>query len=59
MNFQPFRAMDEGWAEFKCFSLQFLLPLLIEKLDSELQSAKLDSLQTLVRRDPLLLSAYS
>lgn len=31
----------------KCFSLQFLLPLLIEKLDSELQSAKLDSLQTL------------
>ena len=32
------------------FSLfQFLLPLIIEKLDSDVQSAKLDSLQTLVR----------
>lgn len=29
--------------------LQFLLPLIIEKLDSDVQSAKLDSLQTLVR----------
>lgn len=28
---------------------QFLLPLIIEKLDSDVQSAKLDSLQTLVR----------
>lgn len=33
-----------------CLSpLQFLLPLIIEKLDSDVQSAKLDSLQTLVR----------
>lgn len=35
-----------------CFdgvSLQFLLPLIIEKLDSDVQSAKLDSLQTLVK----------
>lgn len=39
--------------------LQFLLPLLIEKLDSDLQSAKLDSLQTLVRRDPPLPLAHS
>jgi len=39
--------------------LQFLLPLLIEKMDSDLQSAKLDSLQTLVRRDPPLPSAHS
>ncbi|NWY64296.1 MMS19 protein, partial [Erithacus rubecula] len=30
-----------------CQFAEFLLPLLIEKLDSELQSAKLDSLQTL------------
>lgn len=29
--------------------LQFLLPLIIEKLDSDVQSAKLDSLQTLVK----------
>lgn len=33
--------------------LQFLLPLLIEKLDSDVQSAKLDSLQTLVRNSSL------
>lgn len=39
--------------------LQFLLPLLIEKMDSDLQSAKLDSLQTLVRRHPSLPSAHS
>lgn len=35
-----------------CFDgvlLQFLLPLIIEKLDSDVQSAKLDSLQTLVK----------
>lgn len=36
--------------------LQFLLPLVIEKLDSDVQSAKLDSLQTLVRS---LLSAVA
>lgn len=33
-----------------CYPLQFLLPLIIEKLDSDVQSAKLDSLQTLVRK---------
>lgn len=31
---------------------QFLLPLLIEKVDSEILSAKLDSLQTLVSDFP-------
>lgn len=31
------------------FFLQFLLPLIIEKLDSDVQSSKLDSLLTLVR----------
>lgn len=31
---------------------QFLLPLLIEKVDSEILSAKLDSLQTLVSVSP-------
>lgn len=35
--------------------LQFLLPLLIEKVDSEILSAKLDSLQTLVSRIQLSL----
>lgn len=38
------------------YPLQFLLPLIIEKLDSDVQSAKLDSLQTLVREKSLLLS---
>lgn len=35
--------------------LQFLLPLIIEKLDSDVQSAKLDSLQTLVRKTKQIL----
>lgn len=34
---------------------QFLVPLLIEKLDSDVQNAKVDSLQTLVKHIP----AYS
>uniref|UniRef100_A0A667YA59 MMS19 nucleotide excision repair protein n=1 Tax=Myripristis murdjan TaxID=586833 RepID=A0A667YA59_9TELE len=36
---------------------EFLLPLIIEKLDSDVQSAKLDSLQTLVRKS-LALSVF-
>lgn len=44
---------------FNHLFLQFLLPLLIEKMDSDLQSAKLDSLQTLVRRHPPLPPAHS
>lgn len=34
---------------FSLLHFQFLLPLIIEKMDSDVQSAKLDSLQTLVR----------
>uniref|UniRef100_A0AAQ6IGW3 MMS19 nucleotide excision repair protein n=1 Tax=Anabas testudineus TaxID=64144 RepID=A0AAQ6IGW3_ANATE len=42
---QALRAVLAGTPKFA----EFLLPLLIEKLDSDVQSAKLDSLQTLVR----------
>lgn len=35
-------------------SLQFLLPLIIEKLDSDVPSAKLDSMETLVRKALLI-----
>uniref|UniRef100_A0AAX7T5B9 MMS19 nucleotide excision repair protein n=1 Tax=Astatotilapia calliptera TaxID=8154 RepID=A0AAX7T5B9_ASTCA len=41
---QALRAVLTGTPNFA----EFLLPLLIEKLDSDVQSAKLDSLQTLV-----------
>lgn len=45
-----------------CFdgvSLQFLLPLIIEKLDSDVQSAKLDSLQTLVKTSDFMLLFFN
>lgn len=37
---------------------QFLLPLIIEKLDSDVQSAKLDSLQTLVRNSSEICDSF-
>uniref|UniRef100_A0A669BG89 MMS19 nucleotide excision repair protein n=1 Tax=Oreochromis niloticus TaxID=8128 RepID=A0A669BG89_ORENI len=46
---QALRAVLTGTPKFA----EFLLPLLIEKLDSDVQSAKLDSLQTLVRNSCL------
>uniref|UniRef100_A0AAX7U4Z5 MMS19 nucleotide excision repair protein n=1 Tax=Astatotilapia calliptera TaxID=8154 RepID=A0AAX7U4Z5_ASTCA len=46
---QALRAVLTGTPNFA----EFLLPLLIEKLDSDVQSAKLDSLQTLVRNSSL------
>lgn len=37
------------WIDLHSSRRQFLLPLLIEKLDSDVQSAKVDSMQTLVK----------